>query len=94
MPLNPHVEALLQFMADQPQIDFDLASPGEVRAAYDQSVMLGEPPKVAMVTDVKLTLEGRTLDGRLYIPEGAGRKTASDFILSRWWLGDWHTRHA
>ncbi len=74
MPLNPHVEALLQFMADQPQIDFDSASPGEVRAAYDQSLMLGEPPKVAMVTDVKLTLEGRTLDGRLYMPEGAGER--------------------
>jgi acetyl esterase len=71
MPLNSQVEALLQFMADQPQLDFDQSSPADVRAAYDQSVMQGEPPKVATVTDVLLPLEGRTLEGRLYVPEGA-----------------------
>ncbi len=71
MPLNSQVEALLQFMADQPLLDFDQSSPADVRAAYDQSVMQGEPPKVAVVTDVLLPLEGRTLQGRLYVPEGA-----------------------
>lgn len=70
MPLNPQIEALLQIMAQAPQIDFATASPDEVRAAYDQSMMQGEPPKVASVRDVAIALDGRTIDARLYVPEG------------------------
>ncbi|HMS19866.1 alpha/beta hydrolase [uncultured Sphingorhabdus sp.] len=70
MPLNPQVEALLQFMAQAPQIDFATATPAEVRAAYDQSMLQGEPPKVASVRDIAIALDGRTLDARLYVPDG------------------------
>lgn len=72
MPLNPQVEALLQMMAQAPKIDFAAASAAEVRAAYDQSLMLGDPPSVARVEDIAIPLHGRTLEARLYMPEGAG----------------------
>lgn len=72
MPLNPQVEALLQFMAAAPQIDFASVSPVEARAIFDQPRLSGEPPGVASVCDVVLPLDGRTLAARLYIPEGVG----------------------
>jgi acetyl esterase len=72
MPLNPQVEALLAMMAEAPAIDFATVSPAEVRAAYDQSMQVGDPPAVASVRDVPMALDGRTLQSRLYIPEGAG----------------------
>ncbi len=72
MPLNPQVEALLQFMAQMPQIDFATAGHAEVRAIFDYPMPMAEPPKVARVEDVSIALEGRTLDARLYVPEGAG----------------------
>lgn len=72
MPLNPQVQALLEFMAQAPAIDFQNVTPQEVRAFYDQSMLVGEPPAVAKVSGLKLPLEGRTLDARLYVPEGAG----------------------
>lgn len=74
MTLNPQVEALLQMMAQMPQIDFAMASPAEVRAAYDQTVLMGEPPAVAEVRDISIPLDGRTLAARLYLPEGAAER--------------------
>lgn len=72
MPLNPHVEALLQFMAQAPQIDFETAAPDEVRALFDNPMPLAAPPAVGRVEEISIPLDGRTLDGRLYVPEGAG----------------------
>lgn len=74
MPLNPHVEALLEFMAQMPQIDYATASPADVRAVFDQPMPMGEPPTVASASDVSIVLCGRTLDARLYVPAGADEK--------------------
>lgn len=72
MTLNPQVEALLAMMAQAPQIDFEAASPEEVRALYDQTMQMGAPPAVAAVREVSIPLSGRTIAARLYIPERAG----------------------
>jgi len=71
MPLNPHIAALLDMMAQAPKLDFATASVADVRAAYDQSMQVGAPPAVASVRDVSLSLDGRTIPARLYMPEGA-----------------------
>jgi acetyl esterase len=76
MPLNPQVDALLQFMAQMPQINYATATPGEVRAVFDQPMAMGEPPKVARTQDISISLDGRNLDARLYVPEGAGERPA------------------
>jgi acetyl esterase len=72
MPLNPQVEALLQFMAQMPPIDFATATPADVRAVFDIPMPLAAPPSMARVEDVSMALEGRSIDARLYVPEGAG----------------------
>lgn len=72
MPLNPQVDALLQFMAQMPPIDFATAAPAEVRAVFDNPMPLAAPPQVARVENVLIALDGRTLDARLYVPDGAG----------------------
>lgn len=74
MPLNPQVEALLAMMAQAPAVDFASATPQEVRASYDQSMMAGAPPQMARVENLELPLDGRTIKARLYVPEGAGEK--------------------
>lgn len=71
MALNPQIAALLEMMAQAPQIDFATASVADVRAVYDQSMQIGAPPSVASVRDVSIPLEGRTIEARLYMPEGA-----------------------
>ncbi len=71
MTLNPAVEALLGMMAQAPQIDFENASPEEVRQAYGQSMAVGEPIAMARVEAVAIPLEGHDLSARLYVPEGA-----------------------
>jgi acetyl esterase len=72
MTLNPAVEALLGMMAQAPQIDFENGTPQEVREMYGQMMVGGDPITMARVEDVVIPLEGRTLDARLYVPEGAG----------------------
>jgi acetyl esterase len=74
MPLNPQVDALLQFMAQMPPMDFATASPGDIRAVFDNPMPLSAPPPMARVEDISLSLEGRNLDARLYVPDGAGEK--------------------
>lgn len=70
MPLNPQVEALLAMMAAMPAIDYASAAPADVRAVLDNPMLFGEPPAVAQVRDIAIALDGRTLDARLYVPEG------------------------
>lgn len=72
MPLNPQVEALLAAMAGNGLEDFESYSPAELRAANDVPMAFGEPPVVASTADVEIALPGRTLAGRLLVPEGAG----------------------
>lgn len=72
MPLNPQVDALLQFMAQMPPIDFASASPADARALYDNPMPLSAPPQVASVSSLSIALDGRTVDARLYVPEDAG----------------------
>jgi acetyl esterase len=70
MPLNPQIAVLLELMAQAPQIDFATATVADVRAVYDQSMQMGEPPAVVSVREVSIPLDGRTLDARMYVPEG------------------------
>jgi acetyl esterase len=72
MPLNPQVEALLQFMAAMPQLDFETGTPAMVRAAFDNPLPLMNPPQVAEVRELAIPLAGRTLAARLYVPDDAG----------------------
>lgn len=76
MPLNPQVEALLQMMAQMPALDFDTASPADIRAVFDNPIPLAAPPQVARIDNIVIELEGRNLDARLYVPEGAGERPA------------------
>ena len=76
MPLNPQVEALLQMMAQMPALDFATASPADIRAVFDNPIPLIAPPQVARVENLEIELEGRNLDARLYIPEGADERPA------------------
>lgn len=72
MPLNPQIEALLQFMAQAPQVDFATAAPADVRLLFDNPIPLAAPPQMGRVEAVSMALPGRTIDARLYIPENAG----------------------
>jgi acetyl esterase len=71
MTLNPAVEALLGMMAQGPQFDFENGTPEEVREAYGQSMSAGDPIAMARVENLIIPLDGRDLDARLYVPEGA-----------------------
>ena len=72
MTVNAQVQALLDMMAQMPQLDPETATVADFRAMYDQSMLLGSPPAVARVEDVSMALDGRTIGGRLYVPDGAG----------------------
>jgi acetyl esterase len=76
MPLNPQVEALLQMMAQMPALDFATASPADIRAVFDNPMPLAAPPQVARVENIEVELQGRNLDARLYVPEGADKQPA------------------
>ena len=76
MPLNPHVEALLQMMAQMPAPDFSVANPAEIRAVFDNPMPLAAPPQVARVENIVISLDGRDLDARLYVPEDADERPA------------------
>lgn len=70
MPLNPQVEALLAMFAAMPKTDYATATAPELRAWMDVPMAFGDPPAVAKVEAVTLPLEGRTLEARLFVPEG------------------------
>jgi acetyl esterase len=72
MTLNPAVQSLLAMMAAAPAIDFETASVAAARAVFDNPMAFGEPIGMARVEDLKITLPGRDLAARLYMPEGAG----------------------
>lgn len=72
MTLNPQVEAVLAMFAQAPAIDFATVTPAALRAANDRPMQMGPPPEVARVEDIAIALPGRTIDARLYVPEGAG----------------------
>lgn len=76
MPLNPNVEALLQMMAQMPAPDFSVANPAEIRAVFDNPMPLAAPPQVARVENIVISLDGRDLDARLYVPEDADERPA------------------
>lgn len=72
MPLNPQIEALLQFMAQAPQVDFATAAPADVRLLFDNPMPLAAPPPMDRVETMSIALPGRTLEARLYVPQEAG----------------------
>ncbi len=74
MTVNPQVANLLEMMAQAPAVDFATASVEDVRAAYDGSMVAMAPVVMARVDAVSIPLDARTLDARLYVPEGAGER--------------------
>jgi acetyl esterase len=70
--LDPAVQMLLTMMEQMPKIDFETGTPADARAIFDNPMPFGEPVAIGRVEDVKIMLEGRTLDARLYVPEAAG----------------------
>lgn len=76
MTLNPQVEALLGFLAQMPPIDIATITPEQMRANNDRPMQMGPPLAMARVEDVTIPLAGRTLQARLYVPEGAGESPA------------------
>lgn len=72
MPINPQVASLLAMMAQFPPIDFETVTAAQWREEREtMRLALGEPPAVAVVRNLDITLPGRTLPARLYIPENA-----------------------
>ncbi|MBK8860316.1 MAG: hypothetical protein IPN48_05000 [Sphingomonadales bacterium] len=98
MPLNPHVEALLQFMADQPQIDFDSGSiaPRGVRLPYDQSLICScesrrklqyGHPDVKLPSNLERTGPGCGRLGIFLRSQVLVWRNASTLFYSRWLAG-------
>lgn len=72
MTLDPAVQLLLTMMEAAPKIDFETATPLAARGIFNTPMPFGDPVSIGRVQDVKIALEGRTLNARLYVPEGAG----------------------
>lgn len=72
MLLNPQVGALLAAMSGLPRPDPETASAAEMRAANDTPIAMGPPIPMARVEELAIPLPGRTLEARLYVPEGCG----------------------
>lgn len=70
MALNSQVVELLNFFAQQPQVDLATVTAEDLRERNNRPVPLGPPPEVAQVRDVVIDLPGRTVPGRLYVPQG------------------------
>jgi acetyl esterase len=70
MTLDPAVQALLTMMEAAPKIDYDAATPEDARAIFNNPIAFGDPVQVARVEEVAISLDGRTLPARLYVPEG------------------------
>lgn len=96
MPLNPQVEALLAALADFPAPDPATASVAEMRAANDTPMAAGPPITMARVESLAIPLPGRTLEARLYIPEGVGPQPPLTLYLhgGGWVLGTLDTHDA
>lgn len=74
MTLNPQVSALLDVLAQQPQIDLATITAEAWRERNNRPMPLGPPPAVAHVRDIVIDLVGRSIPGRLYLPAGADGK--------------------
>lgn len=96
MPLNPQVEALLAAMSGLPMPDPATASVAEMRAANDTPMSVGPPIAMARVRDLELSLRGRALKARLYVPEGAGHVPPLTLYLhgGGWVMGTLETHDA
>lgn len=76
MTLNPQVQALLDFFAQMPLLDYATITAPELRAINDNPMQMGEPPAVGSVRDLAIDLPGRSLPARLYLPERGGTPPA------------------
>ena len=72
MTLDPAVQMLLTMMEQMPKIDYAAATPADARAIFDNPIPFGEPVAIGETQDIKIVLDGRTLDARLYVSEAAG----------------------
>jgi acetyl esterase len=88
MPLNPQVAALLDMLSQLPPVDYTTITPQALRDINDQPMPGGPPPAVARAEDMAITLPGRTLPARLYVPEGA---VANPPLLVYYHGGGWVT---
>jgi acetyl esterase len=71
MTVNADVQALLTMMEQAPKIDFQNVTPADARAIFDNPMNFAEPIAMARVEEIEISLPGRTLAARLYVPEGA-----------------------
>lgn len=96
MPLNPQVEAMLAALAGVPVPDPATASPAEMRAANDVPMAMGPPIAMARVEGVAIPLPGRSLDARLYVPEGSAASSPLTLFFhgGGWVLGTLDTHDA
>ncbi len=96
MPLNPQVAAMLAAMADMPALDPELLTAEMLRAGSDQPIATGEPLAVARVEDLAIELPGRSLEARLYVPEGAAEPFALTLFFhgGGWVIGTLDTHDA
>ncbi|MBS0474244.1 MAG: chloramphenicol hydrolase [Proteobacteria bacterium] len=95
MTLNPQVEALLGFFAQMPPVDYATVTPEALRA-LNKPMQMGPPPAVEKVRDLSLALPGRTIAGRFYLPEGAGKNPplVLYFHGGGWVIGDLESHDA
>lgn len=70
--LDPAVQMLLTLMEAAPKIDFATATPAAARAIFNTPIPFGQTVAIGRTQDVTIALAGRSLDARLYVPEGAG----------------------
>ena len=91
MTLNAGVQALLQMMEQAPKIDFQNATPADARAIFDAPMNFAEPIAMARIEEVEISLPGRTLAARLYVPDGASPGLTVYFHGGGWVIGTLET---
>lgn len=96
MPLNPQVNALLAMFAAAPAVDYDTITVEAMRAINDNPMAFGELPAVTRVEDLTISLAGRNLEARLYVPEGGANPSALTVFYhgGGWVLGTLETHDA
>lgn len=68
MTLNPQIQGLLAVMAQGPAIDYSAITPEILRQAMDNPLPVANPPAVASVCDMSITVDGAEITARLYLP--------------------------
>lgn len=96
MGLNPALEPILQAYASFADTDWSLMPVETARTLLDAPLAEPDTAGIARVEPVSLNLPGRTLDARLYVPEGAGAQPPIILFFhgGGWVLGNLDTHDA